>query len=450
MSTNSKRCWDKKTSKRSDKKSYFVNTESGVSQWGKQDSVDPLPAGWEYCISKSGQRFYYNLYYNRAQWEKPTEKDKLAVPEGFEEKRSTKCKNVYYVNSKTGKPQWEYPIEKETRGSEDLLDYESETQSINDYHPDPYLNQELDLRTQEVMAKLDDENRTSSRQKSITQKFKEKRIQKRTPTRNNHKKMIEKNKKLHNLLSLLTEERSLDTEEFKKLSDEIHKTKQEIRSLSNELDEEFNPPFKFNREIDEEFYDARRFFQKDRQTKRDEEDEFYDANYESGDEFHDANEKPDHHLLANRLLEEDRRNPIVDQYTEIKPIPKDEHGIGLPYPRQYHRSLSRESLAKKHTSVERGKEIQNIISRIPTMTLPPSESDQESDPESDFEDAVSDQESDFKDSYDFDPTERNQTFGEYSEYNESKIPYGRPHRARLGKSVQHRNNVRRLTLHPYR
>jgi hypothetical protein len=303
MST--KKCWETKKSK-SYKRDYFVNKESGVSQWGKQNNEDILPAGWECCIAKSGNMFYYNMHYERAQWEKPNESDKLTVPEGFEEKRSTNCRNVYYVDSKTGKTQWTYPEEKETRESKDLLGLQIK-QSIDD---DPYVNQELDLRTQ----------------KSVGQKVRDKPIQKRTPTRNNHKKMIEKNRKLHNLISLLNQERSKDTEDFKTLSHEIQKTKQEIRALTNELD----------KKEDEDFYDARRTVQKDirdkvliKQIEKDLNDDFvtsyleneelyrqagqsseeedfdtdsdteYDtADESSDDEFYEANEEPQHRLLA--------------------------------------------------------------------------------------------------------------------------------------------------------
>ena len=365
MST--KKCWETKQSKNY-KRDYFVNKESGVSQWGKQNKEDILPAGWEYCIAKSGNMFYYNMHYKRAQWEKPNESDKLTVPEGFEEKRSTNCRNVYYVDSKTGKTQWTYPEEKETRESKDLLGLQTR-QSIDD---DSYVNQELDLRTQ----------------KSVGQKVRDKPIKKRTPTRNNHKKMIEKNRKLHNLISFLSQERSKDTEDFKTLSHEIQKTKEEIRALSNELDkkedEELKPRFKFNINTDEDFYDARRTVQKDirdkvliKQIKKDLNDNFvasyleneelyrqagqsfeeedsdteYDSADESADEsaddeFFDAHDETRIQMLANQLLAESRQKPIVDQYREEKSVAKDGHGIGLPYPRQKSRALSRESLSK--------------------------------------------------------------------------------------------------------
>jgi len=171
MSTSSQRCWDMKISNRSDRKKYFVNTESGVSQWGRQDSKDPLPAGWEYCTSKTGEGFYYNHHFNRAQWEKPTESQKLPVPEGFKEKRSRKCQNVYYFDSKTGKTQWEYPIEKESRGYEDShfelikdpykfsksdtlseQSFDDESDKVSD---DSYSYSDLDTRTEQVLGSKD-------------------------------------------------------------------------------------------------------------------------------------------------------------------------------------------------------------------------------------------------------------------------------------------------------
>ena len=111
MST--KQCWKEEKSRSYNGKSYFVNTESGVSQWGQQDPKRPLPAGWEYCISTNSFLFYHNMHNNDAQWDRPTDEDRLPVPEGFEEKRSENCKNVYYVNLETGKTQWEYPEKKE-------------------------------------------------------------------------------------------------------------------------------------------------------------------------------------------------------------------------------------------------------------------------------------------------------------------------------------------------
>jgi hypothetical protein len=238
MSTNSTRCWENRKSKTHDKREYFVNTQSGVSQWGRQDKNDPLPAGWEYCISKSKKPFYYNLHYKLAQWKKPTEADRLPVPDGFEEKRSKKCKNVYYVNLETGETQWEYPEEKETRGNEDShfeliededsigkvyrlkkpisgSDSESESGSDVSYS---YSHPELDRRTKRVLKtqgsknigretssdedeewydEYEDETRFGAGKKFIGKGIKNKANQKRTPTRN-HKKEMQKIKRLKN------------------------------------------------------------------------------------------------------------------------------------------------------------------------------------------------------------------------------------------------------------
>ena len=572
MSINSKRCWDIKTSNTFDKKSYYVNTESGVSKWGKQDRKDPLPAGWEYCTSKKGDGFYYNHHLELAQWEKPTDSQKLPVPEGFEEKRSRKCQNVYYLNLKTGETQWEYPEEKETRGdndshfdvSEDGKFYKMKKSSAEnseselDSH-DPYLNPELDNRTirelkkqrkrsknvrrktpsdedendfdeywsriidtqtekpkdfieppidffrhdsedsltdqsteqedlqqdedlyKEMQKDLDDERRNfqedlqdkdrlrfGADKKVLDKEIKGKAIQKRTSR--NHKKEIhlrDKIKKLYRLISLMNEERDKDTEEYKELRNMIQETTEEISRLkkqSQELDSEddgFIASYLENEKLD-------------RQTDQEEDS---DINYESAY----PNEEPRYRLLVKQLLDEGGQNPIVDSYREIKPVDKDERSFGLPYPKQYNQSLSRESLAK-HRNQENRRHSQryenypiplspndDVDAEFQDTPLSHSESDEE--PENFYDapmfnfnqsktianddDEDEDDDEDFKDLDDFITpekiTEQNRTFGEFSHYkdqSDSKIP----HRPTLSKrnQTQHRNNVNRLNLHPYR
>jgi hypothetical protein len=551
MNTNSTRCWENKKSKRHDKREYFVNTESGVSQWGRQDPKLPLPAGWEYCISKSKKPFYYNLHYKLAQWKKPTEADRLPVPEGFEEKRSKKCKNVYYVNLETGKTQWEYP---ETRGNEDshfeLIEDEdpigkvyrlkklsgSDSESGSDVsYSHPY----LDTRTEHVLKTrgsknvgletssdedeewYDDETRFGAGKKIIRKGNKNKANQRRTPTRN-HKKEMQKIKRLKNKFAKKEDEvveqdlirhdsedsltdQSVDQDEIDRLyqiyderrnfQEDLKEDEDLYKSMEKDLDDE-RRNFQEDLQEDEDLYksmekdlnDERRNFQEDlqededilsrlrgsrdvgfggfgdknlardrtyqddlnheyfqdrltqtrgskdlkRETRfgadkkfldqeikgkairkrtsrnhkkemhlrdkikklsrlislmneeRDKDTEEYeelrnmiqetrgeisrlkkqsDTNEESEDDFFDVDEDPKYRLLAKQLIKEDRSTPIVDQYREIQPIVKDEAGIGLPYPRQDHRSLSRERL-------EKHREIQPVVKAEASIGLP--------------------------------------------------------------------------------
>jgi len=117
-----KQCWGetKKSINCFPNRDYFVNTEKGVSYWGKPVSdTDILPAGWEYVYSTSGALFYYNHSLKKATFNEPTEKDKLPVPKGWKEMRSKNCNNVYYMDSETSETQWDYPREKQilTKGS---------------------------------------------------------------------------------------------------------------------------------------------------------------------------------------------------------------------------------------------------------------------------------------------------------------------------------------------
>ena len=415
MST--KKCWEPKQSRKHNDRTYFVNIESGVSQWGRQDIEDILPAGWEYCISKSGNMFYYNMRYKRAQWEKPTKKDKLKVPEGFEEIRSTNCKNVYYMNYETGKTQWTYPEEKETRGSEDIYQ----------------------------------ENRIDERQKPLRQKV-NRTIQKRTPTRNNVKKVMklrEKVKKLNRLIVLFNDERSKDTEEFIDLSTEIQTLRKEINALKNELDKKEEEMFK---DLDDE----RRNFQRDLDDKKEEEklsEEMFkdldderrnfqrdlddDLNYESDTQTEQSYEETLNHPRYPYYTDE-----FVDNFSTIPFSPND--GVSADF--------EDTPLSSDEDSAKRGKEIQNIISRIPTSISPPSELDEDEDS---FKDALTESDEDLNEFEDFPDIitpktieERNKTFGEYSEYKGGSVPDPT--------TLSKRNNLcsTRLKiqqqLHPYR
>jgi uncharacterized protein (DUF1810 family) len=102
-------CWNKKNSTtRKDNRVYYINLESGISQWGMPAANNMLlPAGWEIHYSKSKKRmFYSNLKKKIIQWDKPTKDDGNEVPKGWKEMRSSKCNSIYYKNTKTGEVQW--------------------------------------------------------------------------------------------------------------------------------------------------------------------------------------------------------------------------------------------------------------------------------------------------------------------------------------------------------
>jgi uncharacterized protein (DUF1810 family) len=104
-------CWkSQKSTKHKDNRVYYINLESGISQWGIPANNMFLPAGWEMHLSKSQNiPFYSNFKKKITQWEKPTKEDGNEVPEGWEEMRSSKCKSIYYKNSKTGDVKWIKP-----------------------------------------------------------------------------------------------------------------------------------------------------------------------------------------------------------------------------------------------------------------------------------------------------------------------------------------------------
>ena len=102
-----KECWKKKNSNTHHNRQYYVNLESGISQWGIPANELLLPAGWEMHLSKSKKDpFYTNSEKNISQWNIPTKEDGNKVPEGWEEMRSSKCKSIYYKNNKTGISKW--------------------------------------------------------------------------------------------------------------------------------------------------------------------------------------------------------------------------------------------------------------------------------------------------------------------------------------------------------
>ena len=89
---------------------YYINLESGISQWGIPADNMSLPAGWEMHLSKSQNiPFYSNFKKKITQWKIPSKEDGNKVPEGWEEMRSSKCNSIYYKNTKTNDVQWIIP-----------------------------------------------------------------------------------------------------------------------------------------------------------------------------------------------------------------------------------------------------------------------------------------------------------------------------------------------------
>ena len=103
-------CWKNNAStKRKENRLYYINLESGISQWGIPNNL-LLPAGWEMHLSKSQKiPFYSNFKKKISQWKLPSKEDGNEVPDGWEEMRSSKCKSIYYKNSKTGDVKWIIP-----------------------------------------------------------------------------------------------------------------------------------------------------------------------------------------------------------------------------------------------------------------------------------------------------------------------------------------------------
>ena len=105
-------CWKKTTTIDN---FYYVNIETGQSQWGIP--IDPdepqLAKGWEKHISKKikpGETYYRHIPSLLTQWELPTgSPEKIIKPPSGWETRKTKCGNIYYVNIKDNTRQWTIP-----------------------------------------------------------------------------------------------------------------------------------------------------------------------------------------------------------------------------------------------------------------------------------------------------------------------------------------------------
>ena len=101
-------CWIMKKSTE-DSRSYYINRESNISQWGI--TTKDLPIGWEMLRSRKNNRliYYYNKQSNTVQIEKPRESDFSKLPAGWVAMRTKKCGSVFYKNSDTNTTQWQYP-----------------------------------------------------------------------------------------------------------------------------------------------------------------------------------------------------------------------------------------------------------------------------------------------------------------------------------------------------
>lgn len=107
-------CWRIEKSK-SFNRNYYVNLETGKSQWGLPQNFEDKMLGkdWEKHRSNSKDKIYYErVSEGKTQWEEPPdEDDQETLPMGWEIHFSTKCNNIYYKNVATGHTQWEHPKE---------------------------------------------------------------------------------------------------------------------------------------------------------------------------------------------------------------------------------------------------------------------------------------------------------------------------------------------------
>ena len=102
-------CWTKRMS-RTHNRLYYINLESGISQWGIPADNMSLPSGWEMHLSKSQNIPFYSNFKNKiSQWKMPSKDDGNKVPEDWKEMRTSKCNTIYYKNSKTNDVQWIIP-----------------------------------------------------------------------------------------------------------------------------------------------------------------------------------------------------------------------------------------------------------------------------------------------------------------------------------------------------
>ena len=99
-------CWKKSTTRAGIP--YYINLETGESQWGEPIGLKD----WEKHTSNNkrpGKTYYRHLPSLFTQWNAPVEiTDINILPENWEEQKS-KCGNVYYINKKEKISDWERP-----------------------------------------------------------------------------------------------------------------------------------------------------------------------------------------------------------------------------------------------------------------------------------------------------------------------------------------------------
>jgi len=80
--------------------------EDWKREQGQFRELGPLPLGWIYCRSKSGEVYYWNTATNKPTFERP-------LPEGWTKQKSKTNGKVYYFNARKNKSIYEVPTEKD-------------------------------------------------------------------------------------------------------------------------------------------------------------------------------------------------------------------------------------------------------------------------------------------------------------------------------------------------
>ena len=112
-----KECWETRAARNPvyngvyNGKEYYLNLETGKSQWGLPLlSDEELPLGWEKHMSSKFKTYYENTKTGETQWAKPQKSDEIIMlPKGWTTGKSRVCNNTYYRNTTTGLTQWEIP-----------------------------------------------------------------------------------------------------------------------------------------------------------------------------------------------------------------------------------------------------------------------------------------------------------------------------------------------------
>lgn len=105
-------CWETHNSTTQFGRVYYVNKETGKSQWGLPTTyIEELPIGWEKHMSNKTSRNYYgNAQTGQYQWEKPPKyrPEKEELPPDWSIAISD-CGNIYYINNDKKISQWYIP-----------------------------------------------------------------------------------------------------------------------------------------------------------------------------------------------------------------------------------------------------------------------------------------------------------------------------------------------------